>query len=320
MKISVVMATYNGDRYLSEQLDSILIQTQKPDELVISDDYSTDKTNEILKEFKKAAPFEVRLIQNKGSGFNDNFENALSNCSGDLIFICDQDDIWFDNKIETVYKRFEANPRCQLLIHDLEFCDSNMNKIGQTKIERIESYNDSLQGYVTGMATAVRSKFLKTCLPIPNGLNYDSWIHACANFIEVREILEVVLAYYRRHEKNATKDSLVNTPHKTKYLDFLISKVTTDPKKGIYNDKNLSMHLVDYIERNKKIIITINNDINIELILSKLREGIKIINKRILLQNKRIFKRTSLAFKLYLGGGYSRYSGFKSMLKDIIYI
>ena len=97
--ISVAMATYNGGRFLREQLDSLNQQTVLPRELVVCDDRSTDNTVRILEEFASQAAFPVKVVVNENRlGFGDNFMKAASLCSGDLISFCDQDDIWYSNK------------------------------------------------------------------------------------------------------------------------------------------------------------------------------------------------------------------------------
>ena len=103
MKISIAMATYNGARFLPEQLDSFSRQTRLPDELVVSDDGSQDETVAILEEFRARAPFVVRIVHNsERGGHAQNFGFALSHCTGDLISISDQDDVWKPEKIAWV--------------------------------------------------------------------------------------------------------------------------------------------------------------------------------------------------------------------------
>ena len=98
--ISIAMTTYNGEKYLSKQLESISNQSLLPDELVICDDASTDATASIIKEYALNAPFVVRVYLNKENiGYTKNYEKVMSLTSGDLIFLCDQDDIWFPEKI-----------------------------------------------------------------------------------------------------------------------------------------------------------------------------------------------------------------------------
>ena len=104
-RISIAMAAFNGEKYIREQLESFGTQTVPPNEVVISDDDSSDKTVEIIEAFKARAKFEVNLLQNEDRiGYIANFANAISQCTGDIIFISDQDDVWFPEKIQKVCK------------------------------------------------------------------------------------------------------------------------------------------------------------------------------------------------------------------------
>src|SRR5215217_2190591 len=100
MRISIAMATYNGAGYLQEQLESFLSQTRQPDELIVCDDGSGDATLDILERFRQSVPFAVQIHRNETRlGFTKNFEKALLKCSGDLVFLSDQDDVWFAPKV-----------------------------------------------------------------------------------------------------------------------------------------------------------------------------------------------------------------------------
>src|SRR4051812_29809463 len=100
--VSVAMATYNGAEFIRDQLRSLALQKRLPDELVVSDDGSTDDTVDILEAFAETAPFPVRISVNRENlGFTRNFERAILGCGGDIIYICDQDDVWFPNKIQS---------------------------------------------------------------------------------------------------------------------------------------------------------------------------------------------------------------------------
>lgn len=115
-RVSVAMAAYNGLPYIREQVISILKNLTAEDELVISDDGSTDKTPEFLAEIAKEDA-RVRVVQGPGSGIKKNFENALKHCRGNYIFLADQDDIWADDKVEKMLGVFEAKG-VSLVMHD----------------------------------------------------------------------------------------------------------------------------------------------------------------------------------------------------------
>lgn len=123
--ISVCIATYNGEKYLAEQLDSILLQVSEEDELIISDDGSTDHTLEILRTYAANYP-QIQLLQGPGQGVIANFAFALTHTKGEVIFLADQDDVWLPNKVTTVTEYFEAHPDIQVVISDLKIVDADL--------------------------------------------------------------------------------------------------------------------------------------------------------------------------------------------------
>ena len=113
---SIALATYNGEKFLQRQLDTLAAQTRLPDEMAVCDDGSTDGTLEILRQFAETAPFPVRIFQNlKNLGPGRNFRKAFSLCEGDVTFFCDQDDVWFPEKLETLVRDLEM--LLQSLLH-----------------------------------------------------------------------------------------------------------------------------------------------------------------------------------------------------------
>ena len=132
LSLSIALATYNGERYISEQLRSITCQTRLPDELVISDDASSDATQAIIKSFAQNAPFPIRIVENSERvGSTGNFESAIRLCSGDIIFLCDQDDVWYSNKIALVEERFVNNPDVGAVFTDADVVDENLRMSGR---------------------------------------------------------------------------------------------------------------------------------------------------------------------------------------------
>lgn len=118
LTVSVAIATYHGERFLGEQLESIAGQTRLPDELVIGDDGSTDRTMAILEAFAERAPFEVRIVRNAHQlGHTDNFLKVPNSCRGDLVAFCDQDDVWRPDKLARCAVEFEANDEVVMVIH-----------------------------------------------------------------------------------------------------------------------------------------------------------------------------------------------------------
>jgi glycosyltransferase involved in cell wall biosynthesis len=124
LKLSVALCTYNGAKYLKEQLDSIGRQTRLPDELVICDDRSTDGTPGIVSQFAAEARFPVAFTVNKVNlGATKNFEKAIGRCTGDIILQSDQDDVWLDKKLELIEGIFLNNPDVRAIFSDAEVVD-----------------------------------------------------------------------------------------------------------------------------------------------------------------------------------------------------
>jgi glycosyltransferase involved in cell wall biosynthesis len=131
MNISIALATYNGERWLREQLDSLARQTLRPSELVISDDQSSDGTLAVVREFAARSSFPVRVVQNDvRRGFADNFINALRHCGGDAVAYCDQDDVWRAWKLERCVSAMSAGSGATLILHDCEEVDADLSPLG----------------------------------------------------------------------------------------------------------------------------------------------------------------------------------------------
>ena len=136
MKISIAMTTYNGEKYIIEQLDSLKNQTLKPDEVIIADDGSSDNTCNLIKcyieKFKLVNWF---FYQNeKNMGWKVNFHNVIKKTTGDVVFFCDQDDVWYLKKIETMTTIFRDNPTINVLACKSKFIDSYGNKLIISKL------------------------------------------------------------------------------------------------------------------------------------------------------------------------------------------
>ena len=204
MKISIAMTTYNGEKYISEQLESFIAQTRQPDELVITDDCSTDKTMDILREFKKKSPFDVKIYSNKlNLGYTQNFNKSLQLCSGDIVFLSDQDDVWFSNKIEYMVRLSKRFPNKMVFMCDTEFTDAKLKPMNITKQFQIKSLGSNMSRFVTGCCIVVKRNFLNQILPIPKEFKgHDNWIVYIADKLNLRYVDSEVCQYYRRHGEN----------------------------------------------------------------------------------------------------------------------
>ncbi len=222
MKIGVVIATYNGIRFIKEQLDSIIIQTVKVDEIIISDDGSTDGTVEFISDYIKLhKEYNIKLVENTGiHGSCKNFENACKYTNADLVFFCDQDDVWKSDKIEIFLEAANSYPECGLFFSDAEVTNSKLEPIGKkvwdeyfvdgqffpttiTKIERdymVERIKWS--NCITGMNMAVRRDLLLRIMPFDPVVFHDDLISIFCSVNSYICSINKVTAYYRQHEDN----------------------------------------------------------------------------------------------------------------------
>lgn len=226
--ISIAMATFNGEYFLREQIDSILNQTYKDFELVICDDCSTDSTVQILKSYTD--PRIKLFINEKNLGFKKNFEKAIKLCSGEYIALSDQDDIWENNKLELCLNNIGE--------HDLVCTNSqiiNSENIPQNytmkdvlKIKKIPNNQFKifkhliLTNFVQGSTILAKKDFILNTLPIPNNFGYhDYWFGIMATLNNGVKYLNVCTLRYRKHENQVTTNIVENF---TKELTHKISK------------------------------------------------------------------------------------------------
>ncbi|MCI9016959.1 MAG: glycosyltransferase family 2 protein [Clostridia bacterium] len=202
------MATYNCEKYIKQQIDSIILNLTDNDEIVISDDGSTDETLSILREYEKQDK-RIKLISGPQKGVKQNFANAIKNTNGKYIFLSDQDDIWMENKVDRVLETFEKS-ECTLVIHDAKVTNGDLEEI----LPSFFSYRNSKKGvfknilkntYI-GCCMAFDAKIKYDILPIPNNIEmHDQWIGIISELKGKNVFLKERLINYRRHENNVSK-------------------------------------------------------------------------------------------------------------------
>lgn len=206
-RISVCMATFNGEKFVFKQVDSILAQLRKCDELIISDDGSSDKTIQILESFHDDR---ITILQNQfRHGFVGNFENALCHAKGDYIFLSDQDDVWKSNK---VVKMMQALDVYELVIHDAELIDGFGNTLGKNYYATMHKHTGFLMNLWKtrwlGCCMAFRREVLDYCLPFPpNIVAHDYWIGMLGMLNFKYCFMDDILICYRRHGDNVSPSS-----------------------------------------------------------------------------------------------------------------
>ena len=273
MKISVAFIVYNGARYIRTQLDSILDQTHKVDEIIVCDDASSDNTIEVLEEYKKSDPNLFFLhYNNKNIGPTKNIEKSIQACTGDIILLADQDDYWETNKVDTVIKWFEQNPTMNGVFTNGTIMNSNgeidnkyglwdimsfpYNKVNNSK--DLKLYINTVENSVTGATLAIRNNlpFLKQPFPLIKHLVHDRWL--AMNLAETNSlgILNEKLIRYRIHSKQAIGGMTENIE---KYIELNTNLLKGPPN---INNSIASFKDLRYILNKIEINLEIQNEIS----------------------------------------------------------
>ena len=216
-KISIALCTFNGSKYLEEQLNSFMSQVRQPDELIICDDGSSDGTLGIIDKFSQKALFKVETIVNDHTlRITKNFEKAIALCSGDLIALSDQDDVWSPKKIKQCEEIFDNKPDTGLVFTNADVVDEFLNPLGydmwrrsnftpkdQLNIIKGKANAVLLRHYlVTGASMIFRSDFKPVLLPIPDFWFHDAWIALLIASLSNIDFISEPLVKYRQHPDN----------------------------------------------------------------------------------------------------------------------
>lgn len=314
------MATYNGAKYLDEQLQSFLGQTRLPDELVVTDDGSSDDTLRILESFAKRAPFDVRIIVNKERlGYGANFGKALSLTTGDLIFLSDQDDIWFDDKIKIMAEYANSNQEILLFLNDAEMCNADGRPSGFTAYRQTLSLGLGDSAFTTGCCMAVRRQLLAVALPVPvPEFVHDTWLNRLSLALKRRAVVPLVLQYYRRHDSN-TSDWIASKAKRLGLKDLF----------ELYWDKDQRLALVENCKKleelRHRLSACVTDGAFEPALTASIADGLLAVGKesdaiddRLKLLSYPRVVRWFPALVFFLRGGYFYFSGWKSLVKDIV--
>lgn len=288
--VDILLATYNGEKYLEAQLESILNQTYSNFRLLISDDCSSDNTKKILEKYKEKDNRIITFFQEKNLGVIKNFEFLLKQVENKYYMFSDQDDIWKKNKIEKSIKKMEEF-NCDLVYTDLEVVDENLNVIYSSYwklkgiYKKIKKYNNFeslyLNNFITGCTIISKKEFIDKVLPLPNTSKYvlhDYWIPLIISQYGKIDYIEEPLIKYRQHKNNK-----IGSKKRSDEIDKLddIRKLFIEVKKE---------HFKVYIENEEKFI---NNK------TKKLNKLALKYYEMLETKNNFNFKNWGLFFKLY---------------------
>ena len=233
--ISIALCTYNGEKFLAQQIESLLAQDYPNFEILICDDCSTDNTLEVAASFQSAR---IRIQANtQNLGFNKNFERAFHLCTGELIAPCDQDDIWNPSKLSTLHAELGSNM--------LAYCDSAlMDEFGTSINQKISDKLNMYSGKdvrpflfincVSGHASLFRKHLLDHACPLPSNFYYDHWLATVAASLDGIVFVDQCLVHFRQHaasctdvaglkttSKKSTPNLMARTEHEAEWMERL---------------------------------------------------------------------------------------------------
>ena len=208
--VSIAMAVYNGEKYLPEQIDSILVQLEEHDELIISYDPSQDGTHDLIREYEKRDK-RIKVVENieHSHGLVSNFENALRNCRNDIIFYSDQDDIWMPGKINRIVQCF-SDPGITVAIHDAKLTDEKLVITHESTFKLRGGARKTIIGNLVrlsyiGWCMAFKKEMLKFVLPLPTyNRSHDWWTGCICMKYGKMALVNEQLILHRMHSSNAT--------------------------------------------------------------------------------------------------------------------
>lgn len=317
MKCSIALTTYNGEKYLPLQLNSLLEQTRQPDQLIICDDGSKDGTLKILENFRTKAPFEVRIEKNpENLGFAQNFAKAISLCSQEVIFLCDQDDRWLPNKIKSYLDEFERKPQLDALFGDSLIVDESMRPLQSflemnlfTELEKDQFHRGDgwkvllKRNIIAGHALAFRKAEVEWLLPIPADQIHDAWLVTLLAFAKKIDYLDGIFVHYRQHQKQNI-GVIAGNP-----IDRLKARYN---RAALRKDKDLVRELKFYSEILERLGSMANQSRK-----DRIKNKIHWLESRLQLSQNRLLRFPSIIKNLE---SYKEFdNGFPSAVKDLIF-
>lgn len=276
--ISIALCTYNGEKHLPEQLDSIINQTYKSIEIIVVDDCSSDRTLSVLQEYARKYS-QIKVYSNtENKGYSKNFEYAISLCKGDYIAISDQDDIWVLDKLESLLNKIRIDDDLLVYSNSL-LVDENGKSLNKTCFDKRSRYqgNDpralALFNIFLGHSMLIKRELAEIALPIPQHSTYDAWLGFVATNRGRMCVLDQVTTLFRQHSSNASKNWEGNTKlEKITLLRDRIHDFLTIPDlqhraffEKLYGlvekraNKSMNIKLLIFFIKNKKILTSIFN-------------------------------------------------------------
>lgn len=245
--ISVALCTYNGEKYIEQQIVSIIEQSRSVDEIVICDDGSSDNTLNIVSGIQQKSTVDIRWIEaeEKHVGVVRNFQRCCDNCKGDVVFLCDQDDVWYKDKVKTMLDYFDAHPLVDVVFTDADLIDSEgkkrfsstlfdhyFTKEDRSKFDQGEGLVCFAENHATGATMAIRKSFLDNHRFGDYGdlgICHDHIIALMAANINSLGYINVPLIAYRQHENQTIGIFNLNDGYDAPINDKMLLYLTSVP-------------------------------------------------------------------------------------------
>lgn len=315
------MCTYNGAEFLPAQLESIAAQSRRPDEIVVCDDGSTDETISTIKGFGATLPITLH-INEKNLGTIKNFEKAIKLCTGNVIVLSDQDDVWREDKLKQIQTAFEQNPTVGLVFSDAEIVDGKLNSLNRRMWNEVgfDTHKRKLitQGraldvlitgwIVTGATMAFRSEYKNLALPIPTNIQmiHDGWIALTVASVANVVALDDPLIKYRQHERQQ-----VGAPDR-------LSKQVQVTKREALKRRNPNAELHKILETLEQRLSDHRNNFDCRTALAFAGNYSRHLDARANLPQRRINRLPTILRELLTWRYHEYANGFKSAAKDFV--
>lgn len=326
LTVSVLLPTWNGARFIGAQLDSLLAQTRPPDEILISDDGSTDETLAICRaRAREARQSAVRVVaQPQRLGCTQNFAWCLEHAQGGILFFADQDDVWFPEKIAAMLDLFAGAPALGLAYSDASITDEALQPTGETVFQRRRRYHlqrgrsarEMMKGVmINGCSMALRATLTPHLLPIPFPWGYDEWCAVIAAALREVRVIRQPLMYYRRHAQATSAEPLTRG-----WQDLLQEAAASKPVSRYQRERELW----DLVRARLVLLEQAPGSADAGARLGEYRqsaeERISSVTRRGELKGMHGWQRTAQACQWLATGYYHRYFwGFSSFCKDLLF-
>jgi glycosyltransferase involved in cell wall biosynthesis len=317
MKIGVALCTYNGERYLPAQLQSILEQSRRPDAMVVCDDASQDGTLALLESWARGAGFPVRIVRNEVNlGYLRNFEKAIGLCQADVVVLSDQDDWWLPAKLEKIAALLDADRGAEAVFSDAEIVDESLDRLGYrlfdsllvSREDRERARTGNLfpallrRNLVAGATFAFRSGWKERILPIPDGVVHDEWSALVIAAYGGLRFIPEPLILYRQHGMNQIGGRRLPLMER---LQRLSRNRRKENERALGGARELKRRLT--LDRPPPAAQ-----------LSAVDQKVAHLERRLSLAGAHIARVPSVVSEL-LSGRYSRYSaGWRSAMRDLV--